>query len=566
MAEAIPVATFVLALIVAVYAVLGFLLARRAPVPLGRADVGDLLRAEGDAVRAAAESGTRTMRLEIGQTLSQNHSSALDTILKVSKSLLDQVDSFGARLETSNKTTESRINEIGSKLNSDIEQMGVSASANRDTLRGLIEHKLDTSVAAHAEAARQLREELNSSFQRMRQAVSETLQEIGSHQKERLAATAQAIDELTKKQAQSGEQLRQTVEGRLDLLRSENTAELEKVRATVDEKLQTTLEARLNENFGRVVEQLNKAYEVFGEMRTISTHVGDLKNVLTNPKLRGTFGEVQLAMLLQDFLPPGQYVKDAQVKDNSAERVEYAVRLPMLDGDEVLVPVDAKFPHESYDHMLKAVEAGDKALEAHFRKQLESQIKASAKDIAKKYINPPRTTEHAILFLPTESLFAEVLRIPGIFEHLLRECHVMLAAPTTFASILHAFQANHRSMAVAQRSGEVWKILSAVRTEFKRYNDTVGKVARQLNTAAGSVADLGKRTEMMDRALRSVETMPDDGSAAKLLGLDDTIAGGGVEPDGLIADLVAESTTPIFASDAMLDEDTEVSVRQLKAG
>ncbi|TMI99820.1 MAG: DNA recombination protein RmuC [Alphaproteobacteria bacterium] len=332
------------------------------------------------------------------------------------------------------------------------------------------------------------------------------------------------LDLLTQKHAESGEQLRLTVEAKLDQLRSENAAELEKVRATVDEKLQTTLETRLQENFGRVVEQLNKAYEVFGEMRTISASVGDLKNVLTNPKLRGTFGEVQLEMLLQDFLSPSQYIKDAQVKEGSAERVEFAIRLPTIEGEDILLPVDAKFPREDHEHMIAAQEAGDLLLVEHFRKQLESRIKSFAKDICRKYINPPRTAERAILFLPTESLFAEVLRQPGLFDHLLRECNVMLAGPTTFAAILHAFQVNYRSMAVARQSGEVWKILSAVRTEFKKYNDTVGKVAKQLKTAAGSVDELDKRTRLMDRALKGVETMPDNGSAAKLLGFSDAAA------------------------------------------
>ena len=216
----------------------------------------------------------------------------------------------------------------------------------------------------------------------MRQGISETLNETSNYQKERLEATKQAIDDLAEKQGQSGEQLRQTVEGRLDLLRRENTAGLEKVRTTVDEKLQTTLEARLSENFGRVVEQLNKAYEVFGEMRAISVTVGYLKNVLTNPKLRGTFGEVQLAMLLQDFLSPSQYVKDAQVKEGSAERVEYAIRLPMLDGEEILLPVDAKFPREDHEHMLEALEVGDGALVSHFRKQLESRNQ----DVRQRYL------------------------------------------------------------------------------------------------------------------------------------------------------------------------------------
>jgi DNA recombination protein RmuC len=550
--EVIAIATLVVTLVTATFALLIFIVIRGAPAPLARMDITELLRFEGDAIRGASETHTRTLRLEIGQTLSQNHSSALDTIIKLSKSLLDQVDSFGTRLETSNKTTEARIGEIGTKLNADIEQMGQTANANREALRGLVEQKLDLSASAHVEAARSLREELGTSFQRLRQSVSDTLTEIGSHQKERLEETRKAIDELAIKHGDSGEQLRKTVEGRLDLLRSENTAELEKVRATVDEKLQTTLEARLSENFGRVVEQLNKAYEVFGEMRTISAHVGDLKNVLTNPKLRGTFGEVQLAMLLQDFLSPTQYVKDAQVKEGSAERVEYAVRLPMLDGDEMLLPVDAKFPRESHEHMLEALEAGDIAQVAHFRKQLENQIKVFAKDISKKYINPPRTTERAILFLPTESLFAEVLRIPGLFDYVQRECNVMLAGPTTFAAILHAFQVNYRSMAVAQRSGDVWKILSAVRTEFKRYNTTVSTVARQLNTAVGSVADLGKRTELMDKALRSVETMPDDGSAAKLLGLGDKLPDNDDETDILIPTFVSEPVAPIVISGTVL--------------
>jgi DNA recombination protein RmuC len=225
-------------------------------------------------------------------------------------------------------------------------------------------------------------------------------------------------------------------------------------------------------------------------------------------------------MLLQDFLSPTQYIKDAQVRENSGERVEYAIRLPLADGDDMLLPVDAKFPREDHEHMIAAHEAGDTALADHFRKQLENRIKAFAKDICRKYINPPRTTERAIMFLPTESLFAEVLRQPGLFEYVQRECNVMLAGPTTFAAILHAFQVNHRSMAIAKQSSEVWKVLSAVRTEFKKYNETVTKVARQLSTAAGSVAELDKRTRLMDRALKSVETLPDDGSAARLLGID----------------------------------------------
>jgi DNA recombination protein RmuC len=506
----------------ALLALLAYLACRRSRLetPLSRLDAGALLRAESDLIRSAMEANSRGLRQELLQGLSQNHQATFETMVKLSDSLLTRVDEFGVRLEKANQNTEARINSIGVKLNTDIDEMGKSAGVNREALRGVIEQKLDASAVAHTEAARALREALDDSFHRMRQGVSETLLQVGSQQKERLDETKRILEVLSETHKQAGEQLRVTVEGRLDLLRSENSAELEKVRATVDEKLQTTLEKRLGESFGRVVDQLNKAYEVFGEMRTISANVGDLKNVLTNPKLRGTFGEVQLEMLLQDFLSPGQYIKDAQVKDGSGERVEFAIRLPMADGEEMLLPVDAKFPREDHERMIEAMGIGDTALAEHFRKQLENRIKACAKDICRKYINPPRTTERAILFLPTESLFAEVLRQPGLFDFVQRQCNVMLAGPTTFAAILHAFQVNHRSMAIAQRSSEVWNILSAVRSEFKKYNETVGKVARQLKTATGSVEELDRRTRAMDRALKRVETLPEDGSAAKLLGLD----------------------------------------------
>ncbi len=382
---------------------------------------------------------------------------------------------------------------------------------------------------------RDLREELGGSFHRLRQNVAETLRETGAQQRERLDATQTELRALAETHRKTGEELRQVVEGRLDVIRQENAAKLEEVRRTVDEKLQTTLEARLGESFRSVVEQLNRAYEVFGEMKSISANVGDLKNVLTNPKLRGTFGEVQLAMLIEDFLSPSQFIRDAQVKEHSAERVEFAIRLPLSDGEDMLLPVDAKFPREDHEHLLAALEAGDAALVETHRRALDARIKSFARDIGRKYINPPRTTERAIMFLPTESLFAEVLRLPGLFDYVQRECGVMIAGPTTFSAILHAFQVNHRSMAIAQQSGEVWRVLGAVRTEFRKYNDTVAKVAKQLRTASGSVDELDRRTRAMDRALRHVETMPDDSATARLLGLDAVApdAGGdSIVPDG----------------------------------
>ena len=498
--EALPIAMaaiFGAALLALIFSVLAYAAARRAAsrLALTRDDMSVLLREEGDFLRDVVENSARGLRQEMGTALMQATVAHQGLVQGLSDSLLQRTDAFGQRLD----------------------RMAATADDRHAALRTMTETRFDQFVAAEAETARDLRAELNGSFQRMRQGVSETLDQASAQQKERLEATQRDLKALAEAQTVAGETLRRTVESRLDLLRQENTLELEKMRATVDEKLQTTLEQRLNESFSRVVEELNKAYTVFGEMKAISSHVGDLKNVLTNPKLRGTFGEVQLAMLLQDFLPPSQYIENAQVREHSGERVEFAIRLPMAEGGEMLLPVDAKFPREDHEHMIAALEAGDLLLAERFRKQLEARIKSFAKDISRKYINPPQTTERAILFLPTESLFAEVLRMPGLFDHVQRECNVMLAGPTTFAAILHAFQVNHRSMAIAERSSEVWKTLAAVRREFGKYNETVSKVARQLNTASRSVEELGTRTRAMDRALKTVATLPGDDSTAKVL-------------------------------------------------
>lgn len=467
----LSVTTFA-ASIAMLFAILAYAAARRAGGGVTPEETQELLRREGDAIRVAADNGTGRLRQEVGQTLATHHRDVVDRVVQSS-----------------------------------------------GTLRDTIEARMDAALAQQGNAAHGLREELSGSFQRMRQGVGETLNQASEHQKERLDATQAALTSLTELNKNAGEHFRLTVEGRLDVMRQENAEKLEEVRKTVDEKLNDTLNKRLDESFGRVIEQLERAREAFGELRNISSHVGDLRNMLTNPKLRGTFGEVQLAMLLQDFLAPGQYIKDAQVKEGSAERVEYAIRIPLGNGEDMLLPVDAKFPREDHEHMIAAYEEGDHARADFHRKQLENRIKAFAKDISRKYINSPRTTERAILFLPTESLYAEVLRQPGLFEILYRDCKVMLAGPTTFSAILHAFQINHRSMALASKSAEVWKVLSAVRTEFGKYNDLVTKVGAQVTRAANSFDEFKVRTKQVNKALGSVDLMEDDRSATELLGL-----------------------------------------------
>ena len=377
---------------------------------------------------------------------------------------------------------------------------------------------LGEGVSREEARSRALREELLKGVTVLGQTLSESLREAGMRQKEVLETMSTTLATLSDKNERTMDQLRQGIEGRLDALRTESQMKLDEMRRTVDEKLQTTLETRLGESFGRVAEQLERVHKSLGEMQTLATGVGDLKRVLTNVRSRGTFGEVQLGALLEQFLSPEQYVKNAQVREHSQERVEFAIRLPGRETEEeVLLPIDAKFPQEDYERLLEAMEKGDSEGAAQASRDLEARIRGFARTIREKYIEPPRTTDFAILFLPTEGLYAEILRRPGLFEQLQREFHITLSGPTTLTAILNALQMGFRSLAIERRSGEVWKILGAVRQEFGKYNEVVEGLARQLSTAATSVRKLGSRTRAMDKKLRDVERLP-EAEARKVLG------------------------------------------------
>jgi len=391
-----------------------------------------------------------------------------------------------------------------------------------DAIRGFqtaIEAKLDSTDARLAASARETREALTGSFKETREQLTATLNGLGEHQKERLDLVVLELKALIDKQGQAAEALRLGVEGRLDLLRTENAAKLDEMRKTVDEKLQTELEKRLGESFRTVSEQLERVHAGLGEMQSLAIGVGDLKKVLTNVKTRGTWGEVQLGMLLEQFLAPDQYVANAQVKAGSAERVEYAIRFSSRDSEgDLLLPIDAKFPSEDYQRLVEASERSDVEAVAAASAALELRVKACAKTICEKYINPPVTTDYAILFLPTEGLFAEVLRRPGLQEQIQRDWRVTLAGPTTLTSLLNAFQMGFRSLAIQKRSSEVWQILGAVRTEFENHGKVVETLKKQLDTASRTIDKLGTRTSAMNRKLRNVEALP-AGNAQALLEL-----------------------------------------------
>ncbi|MEB3064601.1 DNA recombination protein RmuC [[Mycobacterium] zoologicum] len=285
--------------------------------------------------------------------------------------------------------------------------------------------------------------------------------------------------------------------------------QLEKMRATVDEKLQATLETRLAQSFTQISERLEAVQRGLGEMQSLATGVGDLKRVLSNVKTRGIFGEAQLAALLAETLTPEQYLTNAVTVPGSNARVEFAIRLPGgSDAAEVLLPIDAKFPREDFERLLDAQECADIAGEAAARQALIRRIEAEAGDICDKYLAPPHTTDFAILFLATESLYAEVLRQPGLFERIQAKYKVTLAGPTTLAALLNSLRMGFRTLAIEQRSSEVWQVLGAVKTEFGKFAAVLEKTRKQLDQARNTIESAGLRTRAIERRLRGVESLP----------------------------------------------------------
>ncbi|HET9595261.1 MAG TPA: DNA recombination protein RmuC [Anaeromyxobacteraceae bacterium] len=318
------------------------------------------------------------------------------------------------------------------------------------------------------------------------------------------------LDRLTDSNEKRIDALRAAVDERLSRLVDENAARLEKIRQTVDEQLQGTLERRLGESFRLVGERLEAVQRGLGEMQALAQGVGDLKKVLSNVKTRGTFGEVQLGALLEQVLAPEQWAANVAPRPEGGERVEYAIRLPGRDDGEgeVLLPIDAKFPTEDYQRLVDAAEAGDAAAVEAAGKALEVRLRGCARDIHDKYLAPPRTTDFAILFLPTEGLYAEVLRRPGLFEALSREQGVIVAGPTTLAAILNSLQMGFRTLAIQKRSSEVWGVLGAVKAEFGKFGVVLDQVEKKLTEASNKIGEVRRRGRAIDRRLRDVQALP----------------------------------------------------------
>jgi DNA recombination protein RmuC len=333
------------------------------------------------------------------------------------------------------------------------------------------------------------------------------------------------LHQLTESNENRLNALRETLDRQLLALRQGNEQKLEQMRQTVDEKLQGTLEKRLGESFKLVSERLEAVQRGLGEMQSLATGVGDLKRVLTNVKARGVWGEVQLAAILEQVLTPEQYLRNVKTRPDSGDNVEFVVRLPGpgAGGEEVWLPIDSKFPKEDYERLVDAAERADAEEVRRASDGLLRVIRNSARDIHDKYLNPPRTTDFGILFLPTEGLYAELLRQPGLVSELQQKYRVVVAGPTTLAATLNSLRMGFRTLAIEQRSSEVWKILGAVRTEFAKFGEVLEKVQRQLELASSAIEQTGRRTRAMERTLRQVEKLPDE-QARDALGLGDASA------------------------------------------
>ena len=392
--------------------------------------------------------------------------------------------------------------------------------ATLEKQQGRIEHMVRDEFARNrqesAGSAHQSRQEIGSILKSSSDSQLRQMSEVAGMQKDQLDSFSKQLLALTRLNEDKLESLRKTIEAQLRAMQEDNSRKLEQMRSVVDEKLQSTLEKRLGDSFKQVSERLEQVYKGLGEMRSLATGVGDLKKVLTNVKTRGTWGEIRLSHILEQILTPDQYEVNVATKKGSNERVEFAIKLPGQGADKdkvVWLPIDSKFPQEDYQRLLDAQEAADKARAEISVKNLEVRVKAEAKAIRQKYIDPPNTTDFGIMFLPVEGLYAEVLRRPGLCDSLQRDYRIVVTGPTTLAALLNSLQMGFRTLAIEKRSSEVWELLGAVKTQFSKFGEVLAKTKKKLQEASNTIDQAEVRTRVISRKLSKVQELPSADSA-----------------------------------------------------
>jgi len=512
--------------------------------------LGSFAKASGerlDGVRAESATGAKQLREEVVATLSSISETMTKTMSGLASAQKAQLEAFanqlasfaqasgerldGVRAESAAGAKQLReevvatLKSISETMAKTMKDLAVAEKVQLDVFSGQIAsltqtsgEKLDGIRTESATGAKQLREEVIAALKGITEATTNTMGELANVQKAQLETMSSAIGKLSDSNEKKLEAVRVTVEGKLQSIQVDNAKQLDQMRQTVDEKLQGTLEKRLGESFKQVSERLEQVHKGLGEMQTLATGVGDLKKVLTNVKTRGTWGEVQLGALLEQVLNPDQFATNVATKDGG-ERVEFAIKLPGQGAEKdetVWLPIDAKFPVEDYQRLIEAQERADVEGVEQVGKHLENRVKACAWDICNKYLNPPKTTDFGILFLPIEGLFAEVIRRTGLTEFIQRECRVVIAGPTTLWSILSSLQMGFRTLAIQKRSSEVWNLLGAVKTEWTKYGDVLDAVQKKLHQASDTIEKAKVRSRAVGRKLKDVQELP-VGEATALL-------------------------------------------------
>ena len=452
-------------------------------------------------IRASQETTANTLMMNIGEfskTLTAQVEGMRSTVDERFQNLQQSNDN---KLVQVSQTVTEQLQSTADTLVNTVGELGKSQDSQLESVRKTVHERLEAMQNSNEEKSEQMYKTVTNQLQSTADTLVNTVGELGKSQDSQL------------------ESVRKTVHERLEAMQTSNEAKLDQMRQTVDEQLQSTLEKRLGESFNIVSQRLEDVQRGLGEMQNLATGVGDLKRVLTNVKARGTWGEVQLGSLLEEILTPDQYSTNVQLHENLREEVEYAIRLPGSNDEPnscVWLPIDAKFPLADYDRLVDAADASDAAAVQEATQTFIRAVQTEAKKIQDKYISPPKTTDFAIMFLPTEGLYAEVLRAPGRVTELLQRYRIVVAGPTTLAAILSSLRMGFRTLAIEKRSSEVWEVLAAVKTEFGKFGNVMDKLKRQLNTASKTIDETGVRTRAMERNLRVVEELPQEAAAARL--------------------------------------------------
>ncbi len=469
------------------------------------------LAAKQEAFASNSAQAMSTLRAELGGILSSGSSSLRQEVINAISTLGDQTR---LTLESLRKSTTERQDQLALDLSKgQTALLGTINSRLNEFQTGTAE-KFNGFQKTQLEQGNSLRETIENTLSRMGRDLREAVNELKTEVKERLETVALQTTTLVKAAEQQQTALRATLEQRLDKLNESNAKKLDEMRETVDEKLHKTLESRLTQSFGLVTDQLGKVQTGLGEMKELAVNVGDLKRVLNNVSTRGTLGNTLLGTQLEQVLAPSQFASEVRIRPNTDERVDYVIRLPYGDEEPVLLPIDSKFPKEDWERLEDAAILGDAQAVDAARKGLEARIKAEAKKIAEKYINPPTTTNFAFMYLPSEGLFSEALRIPGLVDELQLKYRVSMAGPTNFMAILNSLQMGFRTLAIQKKSSEVWQLLAATKVEFQNFGALMATVEKQVGTVQNTIKKVHSKTRTINRQLKDVEVLEMNAPAA----------------------------------------------------